>query len=50
VPYKGSRYQKVAGIRKLTVRPFKIFYRVNETAKAVQVLRFWHAARTQPKL
>jgi len=49
-PYKGSRYQTLPGVRKLTQRPFKIFYRVNQTRKAVQVLRFWHSARTEPKL
>ena len=49
-PYKGSRYGKLAGVRKLTLRPFKIFYRVNETRKAVEVLRFWHSARTEPDL
>jgi toxin ParE1/3/4 len=49
-PYKGSRYQKPAGIRKLTLRPFKIFYRVNKMRKTVEVLRFWHSARTEPDL
>lgn len=43
-PHKGSSYRRLSGIRKLTVRPFKIFYRVNETRKAVEVLRFWHSA------
>jgi toxin ParE1/3/4 len=50
MPYKGSSYQAIAGIRKLTLPPFKIFYRVNETRKAVEVLRFWHSARREPKL
>ena len=49
-PYKGSPYQTLAGIRKLTLRPFKIFYRVNDTSKAAEVLRFWHSARTEPRL
>jgi toxin ParE1/3/4 len=49
-PYKGSPYQKLAGIRKLTLRPFKIFYRVREARNVVEVLRFWHAARTEPEL
>lgn len=49
-PYKGSRYQKLAGIQKLTLRPFKIFYRVNEQRKTVEILRFWHSARTEPDL
>jgi toxin ParE1/3/4 len=49
-PHKGSSYRKLPGIRKLTLRPFKIFYRVNETRKTVEVLRFWHSARSEPKL
>ena len=49
-PYKGSPYQKLPGIRKLTFRPFKFFYRVHEARKFVEVLRFWHSARSEPKL
>ena len=49
-PYKGSPYRKLAGIRKLTLRPFKIFYREHEARNVVEVLRFWHAARTEPEL
>ena len=37
-PDKGSPYPKLANIRKLTLRPYKIFYRVHETRKAVEVL------------
>jgi plasmid stabilization system protein ParE len=49
-PFEGSSYPKLARVRKLTLPPFKIFYRVNERTKAVQVLRFWHSARRDPKL
>jgi len=49
-PLKGSPYQKLPGIRKLTLRPFKIFYRVNESRNLVEILRFWHSARSEPKL
>jgi len=49
-PYKGSTYQALPGVRKLTLRPFKIFYRVREARKVVEVLRFWHSARSEPKL
>ena len=49
-PHKGSRYQKLPGIRKMPFPPFKIFYRVNDTTKIVQVLRFWHSARSEPTL
>jgi toxin ParE1/3/4 len=49
-PFKGSRYVKLAGIRKLTLAPYKIFYRVNEANGRVEVLRFWHSARNEPQL
>jgi plasmid stabilization system protein ParE len=49
-PFKGSRYQMLADVRKLTLPPFKIFYRVNDRTRAVQILRFWHSARREPKL
>ncbi len=49
-PYKGSSYQRLAGVRKLTVRPFKIFYRTDDDNGVIEVLRFWHAARREPKL
>jgi plasmid stabilization system protein ParE len=49
-PLKGPRYQKLGGIRKLTLSPFKIFYRVNARTSTVQILRFWHCARREPKL
>jgi plasmid stabilization system protein ParE len=49
-PHKGSPYRYIGNVRKLTVRPFKIFYRVNEVKQSVEVLRFWHSARREPKL
>jgi len=49
-PFKGTRYQKLAGVRKLTLPPFKIFYRLNDRTGAIQVLRFWHSARREPKI
>lgn len=32
-------------IRELILRPYRIVYRVDETANVVGVARFWHAAR-----
>ena len=49
-PYKGSAYRGIAGVRKLTLRPFKIFYRVHKSRELVEVLQFWHSARREPKL
>ena len=50
MPHKGSTYPHLAKIRKLTVRPFRIFYRVKESRKVVEVLHFWHSARREPNL
>ena len=49
-PHKGSRYPKLPDVRKLTLPPFKIFYRVNDRIRNVQILRFWHSARREPNL
>ncbi len=49
-PHKGSPYRHIANVRKPTVRPFKIFYRLNEAKQSIEVLRFWHSARREPKL
>lgn len=49
-PFKGSPYPSLPHVRKLTLPPFKIFYRVNETTKKIEILRFWHAARREPEL
>lgn len=48
-PFKGTRYQRLADVRKLTLPPFKIFYRVNDRTMTVQILRFWHSARRDLK-
>jgi plasmid stabilization system protein ParE len=49
-PFKGSLYPRLAGVRKLTLSPFKIFYRVNDRTLDLEILRFWHSARRDPKL
>jgi toxin ParE1/3/4 len=49
-PFKGSPYPKLAGVRKLTLPPLKIFYRVNDRTREVEILRFWHSARREPRL
>jgi addiction module RelE/StbE family toxin len=49
-PFKGSRYLSFAGVRRVTVRPYKIFYRVSEADQLVEILRFWHSSRREPDL
>jgi toxin ParE1/3/4 len=49
-PLLGAPYAKRRGVRKLVSRPFLIFYRFRETENAVDILRYWHGARTEPEL
>lgn len=39
-----------AGVRRLVRHPYLIIYRIDEAAKAVMVLRFWHGARNPKSL
>jgi plasmid stabilization system protein ParE len=38
------------GVRYLVHYPYLIIYRVNESAREVEILRFWHSARNPSKL
>jgi toxin ParE1/3/4 len=49
-PLLGAPYPKCPGVRKLVSRPFLIFYRSRETENVVDILRYWHGARTKPDL
>ena len=37
-------------IRELIHRPYRLVYRLDETAKSLEVVRLWHAARGIPEL
>jgi plasmid stabilization system protein ParE len=49
-PLIGSPYAKRPGVRKLVSRPFLIFYRPRPEENSVDILRYWHGARTEPDL
>jgi toxin ParE1/3/4 len=49
-PLLGSPYPKRPGVRKLVSRPYIIFYRFREAENCVDILRYWHSARTEPDL
>jgi toxin ParE1/3/4 len=49
-PLIGSPYAKRPGVRKLVSRPFLIFYRPRLEENSVDILRYWHGARTEPDL
>jgi len=36
-------------IRRMVVRPFLVYYHVDDVRKAVHILAIWHGARRQPR-
>jgi addiction module RelE/StbE family toxin len=49
-PLIGSRYVKRPGVRKLVTRPYVIYYRPRLEENYVDILRYWHGARSEPEL
>ena len=49
-PLLGAPYSKRPDVRKLVSRPFLIFYRARLEENSVDILRYWHGARTEPDL
>ena len=50
LPHRGSGVRQRPGVRKVVLRPYLIFYRVNDEKRRVEVLRFWHGAQDPLKL
>jgi toxin ParE1/3/4 len=42
--------QNDENIREIIFKPYRIFYRVKDEAKVVEVIRFWHATRGEPEI
>ena len=45
LPHRGGPVRRRPGVRKLVLRPYLIFYRTDDSARRVDVLRFWHGAQ-----
>jgi len=45
LPERGRPVKKWPGVRVLVLAPYLIFYHFERSAKAVEILRFWHGAR-----
>ena len=45
LPHRGGPVCRRPGVRKLLLRPYLIFYRVDDAVRRVDVLRFWHGAQ-----
>ena len=50
MPHRGGGVRARPGVRKLLLRPYLIFYRVDDAARTVEVLRFWHGAQDPQRL
>jgi toxin ParE1/3/4 len=37
-------------VREIIVRSYRVVYRLNHSARLVEVIRFWHAARGTPEM
>ena len=51
-PLIGPTYERdrTGRIREILCRQYRIFYRVQEDRRRVEVLTVWHSARREPKL
>ena len=51
-PFIGPRYEpdKSSRSREIHCRPYRIFYRLVEAAKKIEVLTVWHSSRLDPDL
>jgi plasmid stabilization system protein ParE len=45
LPHRGGPVRRRPGVRKLVLRAYLIFYRVDDSAHRIEVLRFWHGAQ-----
>ncbi len=45
MPRRGKAFRARPGVRRLVRNPYLIFYQLDESARTVSVLRFWHGAR-----
>jgi addiction module RelE/StbE family toxin len=50
MPRRGKAVRVRPGVRRLVRNPYLIVYRIDEAAKMVKVLRFWHGARDPKSL
>ena len=50
LPHRGGNVTQRPEIKKLVLRPYLIFYRIDESARRVEVLRFWHGAQNPDRL
>jgi plasmid stabilization system protein ParE len=46
-PHIGSPVKRRTGMRKILHTPVRVYYRIHEERRCVEILHFWHAARQE---
>jgi plasmid stabilization system protein ParE len=49
-PHLGSPVIHRPGVRKLLHSPVRVYYRIRNDRKLIEVLHLWHAARRNPEV
>ena len=49
-PFRHAKDHHRAGVRKMPVPPYLVYYAINESKRIVTILHFWHGARQHPML
>lgn len=49
-PHIGTPVSQRSGVRKMLHTPVRIYYRIDEKRKVIEILHFGHTARHQPDL
>lgn len=50
LPRRGRPFRRNRRIRRIVHANYLVIYRLSEASKTVEILRFWHAARGEPRL
>ena len=49
-PNLGSPVKQRPGVRKLLHSPVRVYYRIRDKRKLIEVIHLWHSARQNPEL
>ena len=49
-PHIGTAVPQRRNVRKILHSPVQIYYRIDEPKKLIEILHFWHGARTDPRI
>jgi plasmid stabilization system protein ParE len=48
LPHRCPFFDERRGIRKMTIRPYLVFYTCDDESRIVNIIHFWHGARLAP--